>query len=303
MKTTATRKKSRGRRAAFSKQDRATLTAFVGVPTFLHIAMIWIPALMTVALSFTYWNGIQLSNIRWAGINNYITIFTKTPVFWQALWHNVIWLIFFSVVATPLGVLLAYQIDRKIRGHKIYESIYYLPVVLSLAVIGIIWQFMLGPGGFLQGIMGRGIENAIPIFSNDKINTWVILALASWRHIGYIMLLYLAGLKSVDPSLREAASIDGATEWQAFKRVIFPSLASVNTIVLVITVIDSLRAFDLIYIIYGTSTGWPILGMLVFQNIYGQSASMLGAAYAVVLLVLSITPIIFYLRTVFKEEK
>ena len=94
-----------------------------------------------------------------------------------------------------------------------------------------------------------------------------------------------------------------ATEWQSFKKVIFPSMASVNTIVIVITVIDSLRAFDLIYIIYGTSTGWPILGMLVFQNIYGQSASMLGAAYAVILLILSLTPIIFYLRTVFKEDK
>ena len=302
MTTAPVREKSRGRRAAFSKQDRATLTAFVGVPTFLHIAMVWVPAIMTIMLSFTYWNGIQLSNIRWAGFNNYITIFTKSPVFWTALWHNVIWLIFFTLVATPLGVLLAYQIDRQIRGHKIYESIYYLPVVLSLAVIGIIWQFMLGPGGFLQGMLGRGIENAIPIFSNDKINTWVILALASWRHIGYIMLLYLAGLKSVDPSLREAAGIDGATEWQAFKRVIFPSLASVNTIVIVITVIDSLRAFDLIYMIYGTSTGWPILGMLVFQNIFGQSASMLGAAYAVILLILSLTPIVFYLRTVFKDE-
>ena len=302
MTTAPVREKSRGRRAAFSKQDRATLTAFVGVPTFLHIAMVWIPAIMTIMLSFTYWNGIQLSNIRWAGLNNYITIFTKSPVFWTALWHNVIWLIFFTLIATPLGVLLAYQIDRQIRGHKIYESIYYLPVVLSLAVIGIIWQFMLGPGGFLQGMLGRGIENAIPIFSNDKINTWVILALASWRHIGYIMLLYLAGLKSVDPSLREAAGIDGATEWQAFKRVIFPSLASVNTIVIVITVIDSLRAFDLIYMIYGTSTGWPILGMLVFQNIFGQSASMLGAAYAVILLILSLTPIVFYLRTVFKDE-
>ena len=302
MKTTATRDKSRGRRAAFSKQDRATLAAFIGVPTFLHIVMVWVPAIMTIMLSFTYWNGIQLSNIRWAGLNNYITIFTKSPVFWTALWHNVIWLIFFTLIATPLGVLLAYQIDRQIRGHKIYESIYYLPVVLSLAVIGIIWQFMLGPGGFLQGMLGRGIENAIPIFSNDSINTWVILALASWRHIGYIMLLYLAGLKSVDPSLREAAGIDGATEWQAFKRVIFPSLASVNTIVIVITVIDSLRAFDLIYMIYGTSTGWPILGMLVFQNIFGQSASMLGAAYAVILLILSLTPIVFYLRTVFKDE-
>jgi len=303
MTTAATSEKSRRRRAAFSRQDRATLTAFVGVPTVLHIALVWVPALMTIGLSFTYWNGVQLSNIRWAGLNNYITIFTKTDVFWDALWHNLVWLIFFTVIATPLGVLLAYQVDRQIRGHKIYESIYYLPVVLSLAVIGIIWQFMLGPGGFFQGIMGKGIENAIPIFSDDRFNTWVILAIASWRHIGYIMLLYLAGLKSVDPSLREAASIDGATEWQAFKRVIFPSLASVNTIVIVITVIDSLRAFDLVYIIYGTSTGWPILGMLVFQNIYGQSASMLGAAYAVVLLVLSITPIIFYLRTVFKDEK
>ena len=302
MTTTPASEKSRGRRAAFSKQDRATLTAFIGVPTFLHIIMVWVPAIMTIMLSFTYWNGIQLSNIRWAGLNNYITIFTKSPVFWTALWHNVIWLIFFTLIATPLGVLLAYQIDRQIRGHKIYESIYYLPVVLSLAVIGIIWQFMLGPGGFLQGMLGRGIENAIPIFSNDSINTWVILALASWRHIGYIMLLYLAGLKSVDPSLREAAGIDGATEWQAFKRVIFPSLASVNTIVIVITVIDSLRAFDLIYMIYGTSTGWPILGMLVFQNIFGQSASMLGAAYAVILLILSLTPIVFYLRTVFKDE-
>ena len=302
MTTAVTSEKSRRRRSPFSRQDRATLFGFVGVPTFLHVTMVWIPAMMTIALSFTYWNGVNLSNIRWAGLNNYITIFTKSPVFYQALWHNIVWLLWFTVIGTPLGVLLAYQVDRKIRGSKIYETVYYLPVVLSLAVIGIIWQFMLGPGGFVQGILGKGIENAVPIFSNDKINTWVILGIASWRHIGYIMLLYLAGLKSVDPSLREASAIDGATEWQTFKKVIFPSMASVNTIVIVITVIDSLRAFDLIYIIYGTSTGWPILGMLVFQNIYGQAASMLGAAYAVILLILSITPIIFYLRTVFKDE-
>jgi multiple sugar transport system permease protein/raffinose/stachyose/melibiose transport system permease protein len=303
MTTAATGKNTRRRRVSFSKQDRATIFGFVGIPTFLHVTMVWIPALMTIGLSFTYWNGIQLSNIRWAGLNNYNTIFTKTPVFWEALQNNVIWLLFFTFIATPLGILLAYQIDRNIRGSKFYETVYYMPVVLSLAVIGIIWQFMLGPGGFYQGLMGRGIENAIPIFSDDRINTWVILAIASWRHIGYIMLLYLAGLKSVDPSLREASSIDGATEWQTFKKVIFPSMASVNTIVIVITVIDSLRAFDLVYIIYGTGAGWPILGMLVFTNIYGQSASMLGAAYAVVLLVLSLTPIIFYLRTVFREEK
>ena len=301
MTLTAASKKTR-RRRAFSKKDRLTLGLFMGVPTFLHIFLIWVPAIGTILLSFTYWNGVQLSNIRWAGIANYDTIFTASPQFYEALRNNVYWLLWFTFIATPLGILLAYQVDRKIKGHKFYESAFYLPVVLSLAVIGIIWQFMLGPSGFVQGILGYGIEDAIPIFGNYDINTYVILSIASWRHIGYVMLLYLAGLKSVDPSLREASAIDGATEWQTFRKVVFPAMAPVNIIIVVITVIDSLRAFDLIYIIYGTSTGWPILGMLVFRNIYGQAASMLGAAYAVILFLLSIIPIIFYLRQMFKDQ-
>lgn len=302
MTLTAAKSKSR-RRRAFTKGDRFTLSMFIGVPAFLHIVWVWIPALLTIALSFTYWNGVQLSNIRWAGLANYDTIFTASPQFWSAMRNNTYWLLWFSLIATPLGVLLAYQVDRRIRGHKIYESVYYIPVVLSLAVIGIIWRFMLGPTGLVQVLLGYpGIEDAIPIFGNYDINTYVILSIASWRHIGYIMLLYLAGLKSVDPSLREAAAIDGATEWQSFRKVVLPAMKPVNVIIIVITVIESLRAFDLIYILYGTSTGWPILGMLVFQNIYGQSASMLGAAYAVILLLLSITPIVFYLRTVFRDD-
>ncbi|MGA0852689.1 MAG: carbohydrate ABC transporter permease [Candidatus Nanopelagicaceae bacterium] len=302
MTLTAAKSKSR-RRRAFTRGDRFTLSMFVGVPAFLHIVWVWIPALLTIALSFTYWNGVQLSNIRWAGLANYDTIFTASAQFWPAMRNNTYWLLWFSFIATPLGVLLAYQVDRRIRGHKIYESVYYIPVVLSLAVIGIIWRFMLGPTGLVQVLLGYpGIEDAIPIFGNYSINTYVILSIASWRHIGYIMLLYLAGLKSVDPSLREAAAIDGATEWQSFSKVVLPAMKPVNVIIIVITVIESLRAFDLIYIIYGTSTGWPILGMLVFQNIYGQSASMLGAAYAVILLLLSITPIVFYLRTVFRDD-
>jgi len=303
MTTTAVGPKTR-RRRAFSRGDRFTLAMFIGIPSVLHFVWVWIPALLTIGLSFTFWNGVQLSNIRWAGLANYETIFTASPQFYDALRNNIYWLLWFSFIATPLGVLLAYQIDRRIRGHKIYESVYYIPVVLSLAVIGIIWRFMLGPAGLVQVLLGRpGIEEALPIFGNYDINTYVILSIASWRHIGYIMLLYLAGLKAVDPTLREAAAIDGATEWQTFRKVVLPAMKPVNIIIIVITVIESLRAFDLIYIIYGTSTGWPILGMLVFTNIYGQAASMLGAAYAVILFLLSITPIVFYLRTVFQDDK
>jgi multiple sugar transport system permease protein/raffinose/stachyose/melibiose transport system permease protein len=128
------------------------------------------------------------------------------------------------------------------------------------------------------------------------------MVIASWRHIGYIMLLYLAGLKAIDPTLREAAAIDGATEWETFRKVVLPAMRPVNIIIVVITIIESLRAFDIIYVIYGTSAGLPILGVLVFQNIAGEGASMKGAAYAVILFVLSIGPIIAYLRQQFRED-
>jgi len=301
MKAAATVRKNRSRRS-LSKGDRFTLSAFVGIPTLLQIILLWVPAVVTIVLSFTYWNGVRLEDIRWAGFQNYKTIFVNEPLFYQALKNNGIWLAFFVLIATPLGILLAYQVDRGIKGHAFYESIYYLPVVLSLAVIGIIWNFMLQPGGFVQGLMGLDIGNAISIWGNPDINTWVILGVASWRHIGYIMLLYLSGLKSVDPALKEAAAIDGATEWQIFRKIILPTMQPVNIIIVVITLIESLRAFDLVYIIYGNPTIFPLLNLLVFQNFAGQGISMKGAAYAVILLVLCIVPIITYLRVTFKED-
>ena len=302
MSMSATRPTGSRRRRAFSRGDRLTLGLFVGVPTLLHLLLVWIPAILTIILSFTYWTGIRFGDIKWAGIANYTNIFTKTPAFYDALRNNVIWLAWFALLATPAGVLLAYQIDRHIRGHRFYQSAYYFPVVLSLAVTGIIWNFMLRSDGFINGILGRDIDNAISFFGNYDINIYVIMVIASWRHVGYIMLLYLAGLKAIDPSLREASAIDGATEWETFRKVILPVMRPVNVIIVVITIIESLRAFDIIYVIYGTSAGLPILGVLVFQNIAGEGASMKGAAYAVLLFVLSIGPIIAYLRQQFRED-
>ena len=302
MSSTAVDSKKAHRRRAFSRADRTTLTAFVGIPLFFHLLLVWVPAFLTIVLSFTYWSGISISRIKFAGFANYKNIFVDTPAFAEAIQNNIVWLLWFGGIATPLGILLAYQIDRQIRGHKFYETAYYLPVVLSLAVTGIIWNFLLRPDGFVNGLMGRDIDNAFSFFGNYDINLYVILTIASWRHIGYIMLLYLAGLKSVDLALREAASLDGATEWQTFKNVVFPAMTPVNVIVIVITIIESLRAFDIVYIIYGSSAGFPILGTLIFQNIAGEGASMKGAAYAVILFVLSIGPIIAYLRTTFKSD-
>jgi multiple sugar transport system permease protein len=136
------------------------------------------------------------------------------------------------------------------------------------------------------------------------INLWMILIAASWRHVGYIMILYLAGLKSVDPNLKEAAAIDGATETQTFFRVVFPVLRPINLVVIVITVIESLRAFDLVFITNRGLNGLELLSVLVTNNIIGEASRIgFGSAIAMILLVISVGPIIYYLTRSLRAEQ
>jgi ABC-type sugar transport system permease subunit len=127
---------------------------------------------------------------------------------------------------------------------------------------------------------------------------------ACWRHAGYIMILYLAGLKSLDPSLREAAAIDGAGEWHAFRTVVFPALRPINIVVAVVTVIEALRAFDIVYIINNGRNGLELLSVLITDNIIGEASRIgYGSAIAVVLLTISLVPITIFIWNFFQEKE
>jgi ABC-type sugar transport system permease subunit len=241
-------------------------------------------------------------------VQNYVQAFTVYPDFWPAVEHNLIWLLTFMVVATPLGMLFAVIIDRGIRGSRIYQSILFLPVMLSLALIGIIWEFIYSSNyGLLNSVLGRTADsNLIDWLGDPHLNLWALLVEATWRQSGYVMVLYLAGLKAVDPALREAALIDGATGWQSFWRVVFPVMRPINVVIVVITVIESLRAFDLVYI---TSRGNPLTGLellsvSVTQNIVGETQRIgFGSTLGVILLVISLVPITIFLVQVFRREE
>ena len=126
----------------------------------------------------------------------------------------------------------------------------------------------------------------------------------AWRHIGYVMVLYLAGLKSVDPSLREAASIDGCNELQSFRNVIFPLMKPINVVVFVITVIEALRAFDIIYALK-EPVGTSVMGTLVTKNLVGEGGGHvgIGSAYGVVLLLLCLGFIVWFLVNHYRENE
>ncbi len=305
-KAVPVRRRTGRRFSLLTRRDKLTLTLMVALPAIVHIGLIWLPTVGSVVLSFSSWNGIGgLDRIKWVGLKNYETLFTIYQPFWPALQHNLMWLGTFLLIATPLGMLLAVILDQNIRGSRIYQSVLYMPVVLSLAVVGFIWQLIYSPGqGFINNALGiAGTPNQIDWLGTRGLNLWMVLIAAGWRHVGYIMVLYLAGLKSVDNTLREAAAIDGANARQTFFRVVFPVMAPINIIVLVVTVIESLRAFDIVYVINKGLNGLELLSVLITTNLLGEASLIgFGSSIAVILLLISIGPILWYLARVMREE-
>ncbi|MEU1317372.1 carbohydrate ABC transporter permease [Streptomyces tibetensis] len=295
-----------GHRRLLTRRDRITLGLMAGVPTVLHVALVWLTALASIALAFTTWDGIGFGSIKWVGLQNFKELFTSNPQFWPAVEHNIIWFVVLILLPTPFGLFLAVQLDKKIRFSRVYQTAFFLPVVMSLAVIGFVWQLIYNPDtGLINSIIGANKPgHYIDWIGDPDLNLWAILVAASWRHAGYMMILYLAGLKGVDPALREASALDGASEWQTFKNVIFPTLRPTNTVVLVVTIIEALRAFDLVFVFNKGAQGTELLSILVTNNIIGESSRIgYGSAIAVVLLVISLAVIIPYLIATFRKER
>ncbi len=287
-----------------TRRDSVVLGLMLGIPLLIDLAFIWGPAIASVFLSFTNAQGARA--VAWIGGENYHFMATVDYEFWPAVRHNLLWLGVFIVIATPLGMLFAVLLNNNIKGTRIYQSIFFLPVMLSLALIGIIWQLMYSPdNGLINNIIGKtGQGNQIDWLGDPHINLWAVLVEATWRQAGYVMVLYLAGLKAVDPSLQEAASLDGANAWQMFWRVVFPTLRPINIVILVVTVIESLRAFDLVYITNGGTNGLELLSAIITQQILGAGNKIgYGSAIGVVLLVISLVPIVYFLTVQFRKEK
>jgi multiple sugar transport system permease protein len=272
------------------------------VPSILVLWLVWLPGIASVVLSFARWEGIGgVDTIEWIGVENYKNIFTNYPPFEPAITHNLIWLAVLFLIPTPLGVFLAVLLDKQMRGSRFYQTAFFLPVVLSLALIGFMWQLIYSRDqGLINDITGSDID----WYGDPDVNLWAVLVATCWRQTGYVMLLYLAGLKAVDPTLREAASIDGASEVQTFFRVVVPVMRPINIIVLVITVIEALRAFDIVWVINKGRNGLELISALVTSNIVGEASRIgFGSALATIMLAISSVFVVIYLRIVFREER
>jgi multiple sugar transport system permease protein len=300
--TTGSRRvRPRSRLSRLSKGDRITVFVMAAVPTALVLWLVWLPGIASVVLSFFRWEGVGgFDTASWTGLDNYKNIFTNYPPFQPAIEHNMIWLVALFLVPTPLGIFLAVLLDKEMRGNRFYQTAFFIPVVLSLALVGFMWQLIYSPD---QGLLNEITGGSTDWYGDPDINLWAVLVAVCWKQTGYVMLLYLAGLKAVDPTLREAATVDGASETQTFFRVVFPVMRPINVVVLVITFIEGLRAFDIVWVINKGRNGLELISALVTQNIVGEASRIgFGSALATIMLAISSVFVAIYVRIALREE-
>ncbi|QSB15806.1 sugar ABC transporter permease [Natronosporangium hydrolyticum] len=301
--TTTSRPAAPRRRVPTRRQVPWPVWGFLLLPAAIEVGLVFWPALNSFYLSFTQWGGVGPPEP--VGIANYENLFAD-PVFHQALRNNVIWAVGFGGLSVVGGLILALALNRPRRGVGLYRSAIFLPMVFSLAVTGLFWRVQYQPDGTVNtslGLLGLGDLERQWLADPDTA-LYAVLIAAVWRQVGYIMVLYLAGLKSCDPALQDASAVDGAGPWQRFRYVIWPQLRGVNTVVFAVTVIEAVRTFDIVWAMTG---GGPyrsteLLSTYMFQQGFTFLNLGYASALAVVIFALAIVFIITYLVRATRQE-
>ena len=269
---------------------------FLILPLLLYLVWVVVPALYTFFLSLTQYDGLLAP--EFIGLDNFIRLF-QHGTFHTSLLNNLRWVILFLIVPLPAGLFLAILLSKAIPAARIFKALIYSPMVLAPVVIGLIWTWIYSPrSGLLNHTLTLVGLNTLTRgwLSDPDLAIYAIIFAGIWRHTGYVMIIYLAGLTSISPTLIEAAKIDGASPWQRFRHIILPLLKPTTTIVIVITMIESLRAFDFVNIMtdggpYGTT---EVLANFMYKQAFARYNMGYGASIAVILFLIMIGFIFYY---------
>nr|WP_246382612.1 sugar ABC transporter permease [Micromonospora jinlongensis] len=279
------------------------MVAFVLVPFAVESIWVFWPALQGFWFSLTRWDG--MSSPTFVGTDNYVEL-AGDATFRGALVNTVIWLVLFGGLSVLGGFGMALVLQKERRWVGFYRAALFTPVVFSLVVTALVWRVFYQPDGIADTLLRAvGLEHLIrPWLADPQTALYAVILPALWRQIGYVMVLFLAGLKAIDPALHEAARMDGANAWQRLRHVTIPQLKGVNAVVLSVIVIDSLRSFD---IVWSLTKGGPyhsseLLSTYMYSTAFQSLRLGYASAIAVVIFVLALAVILGYLVRAFREE-
>lgn len=284
-----------------TRTSRLWAFAFLSVPLTVYVAIVFLPLLSSFFFSLTDWNGFN-PDYNFVGLDNFARI-TRDRLFSTAMGNTLIWTVAAVIVPTAAGLGLALALHGRGWLGRLYKSIFYLPVCLSLAVVGQVWIWIYQPDWGLVNTVLRAVglgDAARAWLANPQTALGAVILAWAWQQTALAMVIFLAGLTAVPTELTEAAQIDGANYWQTVRRVIIPLLAPATIVVIALSIINSLKSFDVVYVM---TRGGPFhasdtLAMMIYNESFQKYYIGYGSAVSVVLFVIALALIAFYFRQV-----
>jgi raffinose/stachyose/melibiose transport system permease protein len=271
------------------------------LPAFLLYSIFFIyPFIQSIHISLTDWNGINPAKV-FIGLENYARLLSD-HLMWKALGHNLVWVILGTVSPVVIGLLLAVLLSSKnIKGRTFFRTIYFMPVMLSPVVVGIIWGWVYNP---IYGMLNK-ILDAVGLgalsrgwLGDPNLALYMVLITAIWSYFGFCLVVLMAGMQNVDTELYDAANIDGANSLQQFFHVTIPQLNSVLTMIIAYTMIGGLNVFDIVYIMTGggPANTTELIATYTYKQSFQFNSVGYGAALSMVMTILSLAASYIFIK-------
>jgi raffinose/stachyose/melibiose transport system permease protein len=270
---------------------------FVIPSLILLFGLIIIPLFQSFRYSFYEWDGL-LPPV-FVGLENYRNLL-QDESFWMALKNNFIFTGIVTTFTVGLGFLFAVAIDRRLKGWRTYKFVFYIPVMVSMTIVGLLFQKIYEPThGILNSFLGAiGLESWQQAWlGNPDIALYSVIATAIWQHSGFTMLLLLTAIEGISPEIHDAATIDGVSGFQRITRIIFPLVKRLIFVVTMLQIIYSFKVFDKIYVMTGggPGTSTQVLATYLYKTAFGGFMFGYGSAIAVMMTLFVFTFSLVYL--------
>ena len=268
----------------FARGWKSAAPIILLLPGFLFYLLIAVgPSLATAVYSFTDATGIRGIAINWIGFENYDEFLFRGAASRDnidALIRTLYFCFFVTTIQFVLGLFLAVLLNRRLRGTTFFRTIFFMPVILGVAIQGLIWKLFLLPRGGPAAEIFEFFGTTSEFLGGQpkQAFAWVIVV-QIWSNVGITMVIFLAGMQTIPEYLYEAARIDGASGWQLFKNVTWPLLTPAANTNFLLNVIGSLQAWQLFLVLIGYRPGTQVLGYLVFAEGFGQTSGSVASAF------------------------
>jgi raffinose/stachyose/melibiose transport system permease protein len=283
---------------------RVTIVAFLLPALALYAVFVLFPVVQAAYYSLFKWNGLQPLT-DFIGLKNYETAIGSAP-FTTGVGNNLLIIVLSLALQIPFSLLLAVLLNRRFPGRAIFRLIFFLPYVLSEAVTGVVFTLLLQPGALVDsGLKGVGLGGLVQDWLGDTgIVMITMFIIISWKYFGFHMILLLAGLQGIPREIEEAALIDGAGRWQAFRHVSLPLLGPTLRVSVFLSMIGALQLFDMIWVM---TAGGPLnasntMAISMFKAGFKNSQMGYGSALAVILFLFGLVLALAYQRFVLRRD-